>query len=107
MKGVLESRKLFYAQSFANSAFSNWKFTRGQSVVLVQFSLLTLRQSLCTGCWRFNCICTGIGNHTSIIGYCGCICWKGIWANRTRIARGCFLFSYCYGAKPVRGNYIC
>uniref|UniRef100_A0A3Q7FJR6 Uncharacterized protein n=1 Tax=Solanum lycopersicum TaxID=4081 RepID=A0A3Q7FJR6_SOLLC len=104
MKGVLGSRKLFYAQSFAE--FCIFQLEIYQRPERSTSSIFFL-QSLCTGCWRFNCICTGIGNHTSIIGYCGCICWKGIWPNRTRIAHRCFLFSYCYGAKPVRGNYIC
>lgn len=57
-------------------------------------------------CWGFYCICFGIGNYTSSSRHSSLVCWKDIWADRTRIALGCF-WSGCYhGSKSSWGDDI-
>jgi hypothetical protein len=57
-------------------------------------------------CWGFYCICFGIGNYTSSSRHSSLVCWKDIWADRTRIALGCFWSGCYYGSKSSWGDDI-
>lgn len=110
----LNSHFVHYLHLFSNLykvLLSQWLYQffsfRGineQLNIYLFFTFPSLFLFLVLGYLGFTCFLFGTGDYISNPRHCCILCWKGLWADRTRTSFGCFWFGHCYGFESSGGN---